>query len=209
MGPRGKRDYSKFSKEAQVGMKWHCWLMDFYSNYTESIVLNQPPPKGEANEDNRIINLFYQHELTRYKLNPDYWLPFKVEWYIQNDLYRGTIDRVDILNKDGDCRVVEYKRRKRVYDEQELLFYAFLLTKELPYYQDNQLIRNVTEIAVYYYQTGEFWSKNITKTDLAVFEKFLGLVRNEIMEPNWVKKNGCNQENTYCIYREVCELIQI
>jgi hypothetical protein len=206
-GPRGRRDYSRFSKESQEGMKWHYWFMDFFSNYAERIMLDQPPSEGETAEDTKIINLFYQQELVRYKQNPQNWLPFKVEWYLQNEIYRGTIDRVDMLNKAGDCRIVEYKRRKGVYDEQEVLFYAYLLTKDLPVYENNQLIRKVTEVAVYYYQTGELWSKKIAEADLAVLEKFLVVVREEIMTPNWVKKDECSPRNTHCIYREVCERI--
>ncbi|NHJ40776.1 MAG: PD-(D/E)XK nuclease family protein, partial [Asgard group archaeon] len=118
-----------------------------------------------------------------------------------------TLDRVDLLNKEGDCRIVEYKGRKGIYDELEVLFYANLLSNELPFYDDNQLIRKVIEIAVYYYKIGEFWRKKIKKSDLSEFEQFLISVREEMMKPNWVKKDGCSPMNTHCIYRDICELL--
>jgi len=206
-GPRGRRDYSNFSPESKRGMKWHYWFMDFYKNHTKRIIENQPPPTGEKVDENRIIKQFHKVEVKRYNENPEYWLPAEIEWYIQNESCRGIIDRVDQLNKDGNCRVVEYKATKGSYDEQEALFYACLLTNELPIIDDEKILRQVAEIAIYYYDSGEFWRKEITQEDLTKFEQFLQLTREKMLAPNWLKKENCSLRDTFCVYRDVCKLI--
>ena len=206
-GPRGRRDYSGFSPEAQRGMKWHYWFMDFHENHSKMIIEELPPPTTEKADDNRIIKLFYEVEVERYKKNPNFWLPVKTEWYLQNELYRGQIDRVDQLDKEGRCRVVEYKPTKKQFDEQEVLFYAKLLADELSIVDDNMKLLEVTEVAIYYYETGEFWRKKITQEDLTKFEQFLLTVREEMLTPNWVKKENCYPRKTNCVYRDACEVI--
>lgn len=206
-GPRGRRDYSKFSPESQRGMKWHYWFMDFHKTYSERICDELPPPKGETKDENRIIRLFYEAEKVRYDQNPDYWSPVETEWYLQNDSYRGIIDRVDQLDDNGNCRIVEYKAIKGLFDEKEVLFYANLLSDELPIIDNEKTLQQVTEVAVYYYELGEYWCKEITQEDLLELEQFLQTVRKEILSPNWVKKKNCSQRETHCIFRDACEVI--
>ena len=206
-GPRGRRDYSGFSPEAQRGMKWHYWFMDFHKNHSKRIIEELPSPTTEKADDNRIIKLFYEVEVERYKKNPDYWFPVKTEWYLQNDLYRGQIDRVDQLNKEGRCRVVEYKPTRKQFDEQEVLFYAKLLADELTIVENNMKLLEVTEVAIYYYETGEFWRKEISQEDFIKFEQFLLMIREEMLIPNWVKKENCYPRETNCVYRDACEVI--
>ena len=208
-GPRGRRDYSNFSPESKRGMKWHYWFMDFYKNHSKRIIENQPPPTGEKVADNRIINQFHKVEVKRYNENPEYWLPVETEWYLQNESCRGIIERVDQLNKDGNCQVVEYKATKGSYDKQEVLFYACLLANELPIIDGERTLRQVTEIAIYYYETGEFWRKEITQENLTKFEQFLQMTREEMLAPNWIKKENCSPRDTNCMYRDVCEVISL
>ncbi len=207
LGPRGRRDYSKFSPESQRGMRWHYWFMDFHKKNSERIIKGLPPPTTEKAEDNRIIKSFYEVEAERYKQNPDYWLPVKTEWYLQNELYRGQIDRVDQLDKEGKCRVLDYKPKRQPFDEQEMIFYAKLLADELPIIDGKGGLWEVVEVATYYYETGEFWRKEITKNDVTKFEQFLLTVKEEIQSPNWIKRENCSPRDTYCIYRDACEVI--
>ena len=206
-GPRGRRDYSKFSPESQRGMKWHYWFMDFHKTYSERISEGLPPPKGETEDETRIIRLFYKAEKERYKQNTNYWLPVETEWYLQNDSYRGIIDRVDQLNEEGNCRIVEYKATKKQFDEQEVLFYAKLLADELPIIDNDKTLQQVTEIAVYYYESGEYWFKEIIQEDLLRLEQLLLDIRKDILSPNCVKKGNCSPRETHCIFRDVCEVI--
>ena len=206
-GPRGRRDYSDFPPEAQRGMWWHYWFMDFYEKYADWIREERSPPKAKKPEEQRIINLFYKMENQRYLLNPENWLPVRTEWYLENEYYRGQIDRVDQLDEEGNCRIVEYKAKRKDLDEQEALFYTKLLTDELPIIDKTITLRKVTEIAVYYYETGEFWQKQITRKDVENLEQLLERMREEIFQPNIVKRKNCSPGEIRCKYREICERI--
>jgi len=102
---------------------------------------------------------------------------------------------------------VEYKATKGAYDEQEALFYAYLLANELPIIDSERALRQVAEIAIYYYESGEFWRKEITQENLTKFEQFLQMTREEMLTPNWVKKENCSPRDTNCMYRDACEVI--
>ncbi|MFX1538448.1 MAG: PD-(D/E)XK nuclease family protein [Promethearchaeota archaeon] len=209
LGPRGRRDYSQFSSEKQEGMYWHYWFMDFYKTYKEDIKTGAPAPTDELPHKTFIMTAFYQLELKRFRDNPHFWCPLATELYLQSEYYRGTLDRIDLLNTQGDSRVVEYKARPGVFDRDELLFYALLLSQKLA---DEELLQSVTavkEIAVYYYRLGEFQAERITLKDLQLFEQRLQTIIEEIFQPNWVRKEGCDGHNKDCSYSCICKNIPL
>lgn len=206
-GPRGKRDYSSFPKHIQRGIKWHKWFENYYTEYSHCVRQNLPPPKGDSIEDDQIIAMFHRLELERYHTNPDLWFPLARELYTQSDFYRGTIDRLDLLNLNGDCRIVDYKSAPKLFDNQEMMFYAYLITQELDTLKKDYPITSVKEVSNYYYATGEFRVRAITPDDLATFEQFLQSIRDEIMEPNWLRKEDCNQLDINCLYKPICSRI--
>ena len=128
-GPRGKRDYSKFASELQYGMSWHKWLMYFHSNYEDNIISDIYPFEGDKSLEAKLMKQFYEWEKETYAMNHEFWHPIVVEQYLENKHYRGIIDRIDLLNSNGDIRIIEYKSRPGNFDQKELMFYAVLLSQ--------------------------------------------------------------------------------
>lgn len=204
-GPRGERNYSSFPEGAQKGMKWHEWLKSFHEDYEESIMQGAPAPEGETEEDTRIMKYFYEFERERHQTEQPYWKPIAKECYLENEHYRGIIDRIDQLNEQGNYRVVEYKHNKGAYDEQELLFYAYLLHQEGDRIEALQPNARVKEIAVYYYETGFKSGREVSKEELVAFGRYLETVKEEMAQGNYVRRQGCT--GMKCNYQPLCERI--
>lgn len=99
-------DYESF---LQNGIKKHRWLRFFYKKYATDI-LNGIYPALPINERNETWKKqFIEFEINRYNSNPIFWKPAAVELYLSNSKYSGKIDRIDVINEDGHCRIVEYK----------------------------------------------------------------------------------------------------
>ena len=154
-GPRGERDYSDFSGESIEGMFWHEWFEVFHNNFYEDISNNKPTPKGRNSRETKIKKMFYEKELERYNKQPEFWHPLATELYLESEWTRGEIDRIDQLNDQGNCLLIEYKKKKSEFDEQELLFYACLINQIGGVIDEGDFPIKITEIEVYYYLTGE------------------------------------------------------
>lgn len=198
-GPRGERDYDSFPEEAKEGMNWHSWFEEFYEN--EINVLVRSTPRGKNTQETKIMEQFFLLEQKRYQENPKYWIPIKKEFYIQTDKYRGQIDRVDQLNEEKEVRIVEYKKRPKALDEQELLFYANLYTEKYPE-------EHVSEIANYYYLKGNYVLKKLTIEMLDRFKEKIVITQEEILKPNWKRAKNCS-EQTKCKFRFICQGLTI
>jgi len=203
-GPRGERDYSSFSAGSQDGMKWHAWLEAFHEKYFEDIRDNNPAPTSEKKKDTEIMGMFYEKEKERYKKQSKYWNPLTTELYLESEHFRGEIDRIDQLNEQGDCLLVEYKRQRKEFDEQELLFYACLINQVGGKIPDVSYLIRVKEIEVYYYETGESYRRKLLDKELTNFELFIKAIREEIFSPNWIRKENCDILSSNCDYREIC-----
>ena len=208
LGPRGRRDYSGFSMQEKEGMFWHYWLMDFHENYQWEVKKEKPAPTGEDPYQTFVMTAFYDLELKRYQENQRFWYPI-TECYVQSQLYRGTIDRIDQLNEQGDCRIVEYKKKEGAYDWKEVMFYGNLVTKEIANIENLPKNAQVKELAIYYYSTGKLVMKELKKEDLEVFEQELEELRKEMSKPNWVRKKGCDGNSQKCRYSGICKTIAL
>jgi len=206
-GSRGERDYSSHRKEAREGMEWHERFEKFHDLYFEDIRNNEPAPKMKKVKDTRILKMFYEKELERYKQQPQYWFPLVTEQYLETEFFRGEIDNINQLNDQRDCLLTEYKRNKKPYDEQELLFYACLI-KQLNgrILEDDEQI-TITEIELYYFLTGETIRRRITEKELAAFENYMKAIRKEMLAPNWTRKEDCLVLHSHCKYARICHCI--
>ena len=206
---QGWRDYSDYEPSLESGLKKHRWFQNFFQEFSEDI-RNKTYPKVEGNNIEKLIKQkFIEFEMKRYEQNPHFWEPIAVEFYIKNQSYRGKIDRIDQLNEQGHCCIVEYKPSQRKFDEEELLFYASLLINSLPHI-DLPTITKVTEIGIYYYNTAEFYKAKITREDMNTFEQYLMEICFEMLQPsNMQKKKHCDFDQTNCLNREICRRIKL
>ena len=182
---------------------------DIYKKYGTDIQNNL---NSQMSAEDRTVpwkKAFLDFEVRRYQQAPDFWEPLAVELYLRNDSLCGKIDRIDQVDKQGHCRVVEYKSLPGEFDEEELLFYSFLLTTQLPT-QELLGITNVSEIGVYYYTSKEYFTAQVTADILASFSDHLEEIRAKMMNPHLIKKKkGCDFATTKCLYREICQRIHI
>lgn len=202
--PISPSDYEPF---LQNGMEKHRWLQCFYQKYTTDIQNGLYPKLPVRDQDEYWKNQFIEYEINRYNANPLLWDPIAVELYLTNGKYCGKIDRIDPLKEKEHCRVVEYKSTPREFDEEELLFYAVLLTEILPV---NELpnITRVSEIGIYYYSTGEFYQAKITPEIISVFKAYIEDIRKDMLDLHLIKKKKkCDFDTTSCLEREICKRI--
>ncbi|TET27864.1 MAG: hypothetical protein E3J70_11080 [Candidatus Heimdallarchaeota archaeon] len=202
-------DYSNYEKFLQDGLKKHLWLQKFYENYGTEILNNNHPVLKEPDKKESWKQDFLDFEIKRYKQDTIFWKPIEVEYYLRNDSLCGKIDRIDQIDDQGNCRIVEYKSSPNMHDEAELLFYAFLLTSQLPI-QELPTISKVSEMGVYYYKHNEYYNTQITNEILTSFGINLEEIRVKMMNPRSIKKNrDCDFTFKNCLYREICQRIQI
>jgi len=202
--PISPSDYESF---LQKGMEKHRWLQCFYQKYAVNIQNGVYPQLSEKEKNEYWKKQFIEHEINRYNTNPLLWEPIAVELYLSNGKYCGKPDRIDPLKEKGHCRVVEYKSLPREFDEEELLFYAVLLTEVLPV---NELpnIAQVSEIGIYYYTSGEFFQAKITPEIITIFKDYIEDIRNDMLDLDLIKKKKkCDFDRTSCIEREICKRI--
>jgi len=206
-GSRGERDYSSHPDEAKEGMEWHARFEKFHDRYFDDIRDNEPAPKLKTIRDTKIMKLFYEKEQERYKQQPEFWFPVIIEQYLESDLFRGEFDRINQLNDQRDCLLIEYKRNKKQFDEQELLFYACLINQVGGRIIEGEEPIRITEAELYYYLTGETKRRKITDEELTAFNSYVKAVREEMLQPNWVRKEGCRVLHSECKYAQVCHRI--
>ncbi|MBD3192546.1 MAG: hypothetical protein GF308_18040 [Candidatus Heimdallarchaeota archaeon] len=202
-GPRGPRDYSRFSSASKGGMFIHRWLSSFYDQYSHLIPDGSLP---EEFEHWTVARLFWEAEYHRYLVDPDHWEPLALELYLRSDWQRGTIDRIDPVGLTG-CRIVEYKPSRRSVDWEELLFYALLASESLDFHE--QTDRVVEEIGCYCYLQGNFLVRSVTEEDLLGFKDFLLEIKEEILSGHWVRKSDCLGPEEGCDYYIVCKNITL
>lgn len=206
-GARGGRDYSEFPEESKDGMFWHEWFELFHDDYFEDIVNDHPAPQGENPRETRIMKMFYEKERERFTKQPSFWFPKAKEHYLESEWLRGEVDRIDQLNEQGDCLLIEYKRNKKQFDEQELLFYACLVNQLEGIICEEDLPIIIREIELYYYQTGETIRRRLLDNEILNFENYMKSIREEIFLPNWVRKEECDMYNTKCKFKRICKFI--
>jgi hypothetical protein len=206
-GSRGERDYSSHPEEAQESMWWHEYFEKFHDLYFDDIRENEPAPKMKTEKDTRILKMFYEKEQERYKQQPHYWFPLVTEQYLETEHFRGELDRINQLNERRECLLLEYKRNKKPYDEQELLFYACLIKQLNGQILEDEEPINITEIELYYFLTGETMRKKITDKELTAFEDYMQAIRKEMLTPNWVRKEDCLVLHSNCKYARICHCI--
>jgi len=204
-----KIDYFDYEPNLADGIKRHLWFQNFYEKFGEDIQNNIYLLLSESDKNEEWKKKFIKYEINRYKQTPAYWEPVAVELFLKNPLYRGQIDRIDQLDAQGHCRIVEYKPYPKEFDEEELIFYSVLLTSELPH-QNLPNITKVNEIGVYYYFTGEFVIAKVSHETIQAFEMYMENIRKEILNANLIKKKmDCEVSITDCLYRDICQRIQI
>jgi len=197
-------DYELFLRK---GIEKHRWLQFFYQKYAAEIQNGNHPKLSEKDKNEPWKKQFTNFEVNRYKDDPKLWEPAAIELYLSKGKYCGKIDRIDELKEKGHCRVVEYKSLPREFDEEELLFYAVLLTELLPV---NELpnITKVSEIGIYYYSTGEFLQAKVTSEIITIFKEFVEGIRIEMLDDKLIKKkDNCDFDTTNCLERDICRRI--
>ncbi len=201
--------YTDYEWFLQDGIKKHLWFQFFYKKYGSDIQNNLYPQMNDEDRNVSWKKAFLDFEVRRYQQAPDFWEPLAVELYLRNESLCGKIDRIDRVDKQGHCRVVEYKSLPGEFDEEELLFYSFLLTNQLPI-QELPNITEVSEICVYYYTSREYYTAKVTADILASFNDHLEEIRIKMVNPNLIKKKkDCDIATTRCLYREICQRIHI
>lgn len=208
-GEGNEVDHSHYESFLREGIKKHLWLQHFYKNYGTAIRKNLSPPLSEEDKDVPWKKAFLDFEVKRYQQVLEFWEPLAVELFLRNDSLCGKIDRIDQVDEYGRCRVVEYKSLPGKFDEEELLFYSFLLSNLLPFPELSN-ITEVSEIAVYYYKNAEYYSAQLTTDSLSSFSDYLEEIRDKMLDPYLIrKKKACDFTTTRCLYREICQRIHI
>lgn len=208
-GHKRGNNYSDYEQFLFEGLQNHLWLQNFYQKYSAEILDNTHPLLTESDKNNSWKRAFIDFEVNRFRLELDFWEPVAVELYLRNDSLCGTIDRIDLLNAKGDCRIVEYKPYSSKYDEEELLFYAVLLTNHLPY-EELPTIAKVTELGIYYYKAKEYYKAQLTAEIIDSFAEYLKSLKIEMVFPYSIKKKKtCDFSLAKCLYRETCQRIHI
>jgi len=154
-------DPSDYEIFLQNGIAKHRWLQFFYQKYATNIQKGVYPKLPEKDINEFWKKQFIEFEINRYNNDPEFWEPLAIELYLSSGEYCGKIDRIDGLNEEGQCRIVEYKSLPKEFDEEELLFYSVLLTDLLPV-EELPNITKVSEIGIYYYTSGEFFRAKVT-----------------------------------------------
>ena len=151
-------------------------------------------------------HLFWQQELHRRAVDPEYWFPLAFEFYCVSPTLRGRIDRIDPLGAD-ECCLVEYKGRweTRGFLDEELLFYALLASESASFQQE--IGRPVSRVACYFYHTGEWYARDVSSEELVAFRAFLSDVRADMLSGRFTRKVGCSLTLTECPYAPVCATI--
>ncbi len=182
-----RKDYSDYESNLAEGIERHHWLQKFFQKFGEDIQNNLYPLLGQSDKNEQWKKQFIDSEIKRYKQQKTFWEPVAVEFFLKNTKYRGQIDRIDQLDDQGNCRIVEYKPYPGEFDEEELLFYTVLISNILPH-QDLINIKKVTEIGVYYYFTGQFQKAEVTSENIQAFEIYLNKIRKDMLICQSIKK---------------------
>jgi len=199
-------DYEWFLRD---GIENHLWLQTFYENYSIDIQKNVYPKLKKSDKKDSWKMAFIDNEIKRFRQAPDFWEPLAVELFLQNDFLCGKADRIDKLDNQGCCRIVEYKSSPSDFEEKELLFYTLLLTNLLPN-ENLPNITNVSEIGIYNYKTNEFYIAQVTAEKVDLFSNYLKEIRAKMLDPRMIKKKkDCDYATTKCLYREICQRIHI
>ena len=203
-GPRGKRDHRYYAPGLGNGIHWHWKLNQFLKEYKTDLLVDTPPL--DVFKSDPLLALFWDHERHRLAVDPDYWFPLAFELYLHTSTMRGIIDRVDPLD-DHSCCLVEYKssRERSGFLYEELLFYALLATRSKVFIQ--KIPQEVVQVGCYFYETGEYLSKEVTPSILTDFEEFLSSTRDEISLGTWSPKKNCSLLKADCHHAVLCPLI--
>ncbi len=199
-------DLTDHRPDIQEGLKWHQWFNDFYNKYGEDIRNGVYPIIN--GKDEILKKKFIDLEIKRYNNSPQFWEPIGTEFMLNDNYLKGKIDRIDKVNEQGHCRIIEYKKNPGFFDKEELLFYTLLLSNTLPHPGLPGIIQ-VTQIGTYYYNIGEFNIDSISLNERQKFEQFLHNIRKEMLQPNLAKNQNCNFKRTNCLYHEICRRIRI
>ncbi len=203
-GPRGRKRYSSYKPHLLDGIEKHHLLTDFLQDHGKDLMLGNAPPAIVHSKP--ILRLFWEQERHRFEVDPENWLPLAYELYLRTETMRGKIDRVDPIDEHS-CRIVEYKSspQKSGFLDEELLFYALLATDCPDFSQQFGL--TVTEVACYFYSTGEWFSREVTSANLKEFRAFLKSIRQDILTGNWSTRHACHLLSSECDYAVVCTKI--
>ncbi len=208
-GSGGNIDHSGYESFLQRGLEKHKWLECFYQEYGTKIRNDVYPRLDQSDEDAFWKQQFIDFEIKRYVSEPKFWEPVAVEYYLNDGVFCGKIDRIDRISDLGHCRIVEYKSSPKEFDKEELLFYAVLLASQLPTL-DLPDITKVTELGMYYYSSSEYFSTLITMDNIVTFREYLEEILLEIVNPQSIKKKKrCDFAVTTCLFRHICQRINI
>ncbi|MHA1185307.1 MAG: RecB family exonuclease [Candidatus Heimdallarchaeota archaeon] len=199
-GPRSNTSSKFYRNSTNRGIRIHRLLKEFYGEYGDNLQAGDLPPENVLFDP--VLRLFWEQEVHRFEVEGEYWYPFALETYIATPTLRGIIDRIDQLD-ERTCRLVEYKSKpKGSLLNEELLFYALLISESKEFQQKYK--KTVTQGAVYYYDTGEWFSREISPEDILDFKEYLVTIREEIMTGNWVKRHNCEYQKQDCFFATIC-----
>ena len=204
-----RSNFSDYEPSLREGLENHSWLQMFHQTHGTDIQSNTYPKLKDEEKNCPWKMDFVDFEIKRFKQVPDFWNPVEVELYLQNDSLCGKIDRIDRVNNQGHCRIVEYKSYPNQFDEEELLFYAVLLRNQLPLHELPN-VKEVSELGIYYYKINEYYNAQITTEIINSFEEHIKIIRLEMLNPQSIKKKKeCHFNTAKCLYRDICQRINI
>jgi len=199
-----RKDYSDYEPNLVEGINKHLWYKTFYKKFGRKIQ-DESYLLSNSNLSEPWKKKFIDFEIKRYREQSSYWEPVALELFLKTTEYRGQIDRIDQLDEQGNCRIVEYKPHPSEFDEEELLFYSVLVNELLPL-KEIQTVTKVSEIGVYYYSIGQFYKAKITAEKIQTFGIYLKKIRRDMLNCYKIKKKkDCDLYSTDCLYREICQ----
>ena len=199
-GPRANSSSKFYRNPTRRGIRIHKDLKDFFETYGDKLQTRTPPPDNVLFDP--VLKLFWEQEAHRLEIDEENWLPLALETYIVTPTIRGIIDRIDIIDTHS-IRLVEYKSSPGgSFLNEELLFYALLVSESEVFQQNYNKV--VTQGAVYYYDTGDWLTRDISEGDILDFKEYLDSLREEMLSGNWVKRFNCEYQRANCFFATVC-----
>ncbi len=184
------------------GIKLHQFFATFHQLYAYCISKGIIPPEIKAKKE--LLN-FWNYQQQRYITcrGTYYWKPLYTELALMTKKQRGIVDCLEIINENGDLRLIDYKKSQNSMDFEALQFYALLVEEFM--IENNWEDLTLKEVGCYYYSIGKLEVQPYPSGLKKVVENKIQQILQKIEAENFfLKKESCAQ----CQLRMICHIDQ-
>jgi DNA helicase II / ATP-dependent DNA helicase PcrA len=192
----GQADIFEDKKRQEVYLKWSRLLKIYQQNFISDGYVSKQEKENYYKQGLESLRLFF-HEFKKQK-NKILYLEKNFSFRLDNDIIKGTIDRIDKL-ADNSIKVIDYKTGKSheklsFKDKRQLIIYQLFLERSLNF--------SVSSLNYYYLIDGTWQSffatdKEKEKVELELREQISAIKKRQFKaKPSKL----CN----YCDFKEIC-----